>query len=190
MPGSSPGDSAAASDPAKRRGASGPRSWSQKRTGTLSCRIAETFFSLRCLRFAASASALSDEGNVMELTTTVPDPAATSTWSTPPARVATTRASPPSAGSSQSRETSSSSSSEAGSGRAEVNSSEPSGRNAAPPSPFALRVRRRAGRSPAGSTSHSAVTHLVRLGFSVWTAVTSRLPSGDSRSPAPRGRST
>ena len=77
-----------------------------------------------------------------------------------------------------------------GSGRAEVNSSEPSGRNAAPLSPLALRVSRRAGRSPVGSTSHSAVTYLVRLGFSVCTAVTSRVPSGESARPEPRGRST
>ena len=46
-----------------------------------------------------------------------------------------------------------------------MNSSEPSGRNAAPPSPLALRVSRRAGRSPVGSTSHSAVTHFVVFGF-------------------------
>ena len=182
--------SSSASRPVKMRGAPGPRSSSQNRTGTLWCRIAVTFFSLRSLRFACSASWVSEDGKVLAETTTVPESAATWTSSMPPGREATTRASPPSAGSSHSSVSSVwSSSSSAGSGRAEVNSSEPSGRKAAPASPFALRVRRRAGRSPAGSVSQSAVTYLVRLEFSVCTAVTSRVPSGDRVRPAPRGSS-
>ena len=62
--------------------------------------------------------------------------------------------------------------------------------NAALASPFALRVSRRAGSSPVGSTSHSAVTNLVFLASSVATAVTSRVPSGDSTSPLSRGMAT
>ncbi len=62
--GSSPSAAGSPSVPAKSRGAPGPRSWSQNRTGTRSCRIAETFFSLRSLRFAASASSVSEPGNV------------------------------------------------------------------------------------------------------------------------------
>ena len=73
--------------PENRRGWSGPRSWSQNLTGTLSCRIAETFFSLRSLRFFASDSSLEEDGNVGEESTTVPASDATSTWSTPPAAV-------------------------------------------------------------------------------------------------------
>ena len=147
--------------------------------------------SLRALRFSFSSSSVVEDGNVAEVTTTVPAPDATRTSLIPPGRVATTRASPPPDGSSQSwlLASSSSSTSSSGSGRAEVNSSDPSGRKAAPPSPLALRVSRRAGASPAGSTSQSAVTYFVRLGFSVETAVTNLPPSGESTRPEPRGRS-
>ncbi len=126
---------------------------------------------------------------VSEASTIVPASAATRVAPMPPARDAITRASPPAAGSSQSSVVSSSSSA-VGSGRAEVNSSEPSGRKTGLPSPFALRVSRRAGSLPSGSTSHSEVTKRVRFGSSVCTAVTSRVPSGDRLSPAPRGSST
>ena len=90
-------------------------------------------------------------GSVADVSTTVPVVAAATAPCTPPARTATTRASPPPAGRSQRaaggvlvrpRPV--------GSGRAEVNSRPPSGRNAAGVSPLALRVSRRAGRSPAG----------------------------------------
>jgi hypothetical protein len=61
---------------------------------------------------------------------------------------------------------------------------------AAPLSPLALRVSRRAGRSPAGSISHSAETYFVLSGPSVARLETSRVPSGESASPAARGRAT
>ena len=54
--------SSSTSVPVKIRGAPGPRSSSQNRTGTLSCRIAVTFLSLRSLRFAFSASWVSEDG--------------------------------------------------------------------------------------------------------------------------------
>ena len=62
--------------------------------------------------------------------------------------------------------------------------------NAALASPLALRVSRRAGFSPVGSTSHSAVTNFVVLASSVATLVTSRDPSGDSTNPLTRGMAT
>ena len=57
-------------------------------------------------------------------------------------------------------------------------------------SPARLRVRRAAGRSPAGSTSHSDVTCDVRSGERPATTVTSRRPSGLRASPDRRGRAT
>ena len=51
------------------------------------------------------------------------------------------------------------------------------------------RVSLRAGRTPAGSISHSAVRKRVRFGSGVATVVTSRAPSGDTARPANRGRS-
>ncbi|WP_223842905.1 hypothetical protein [Amycolatopsis methanolica] len=136
---------------------SGPRSWSQKRMGYSSCRIADTPASLRALRSSASCSALVAEGIIGAPASTVPASAATATARTPPAGAAITRASPPEAGCSHSALLGPSSLSAAASGRAETNSRSPDGVKAAPDSPSVLRVSRRAGRSPAGSTSHSAV---------------------------------
>ncbi len=175
-----------AAGPGRGRGR-GPRT----ARGTLSCRIAVTFLSLRSLRRFSSSSAVCDEGSVGDTTTTVGARLAVTTPETPPGRTATTRASPPPAGSSHSAGFASSSLSVAcGFGRALTNSSDPSGRNAAPDSPLALRVSRRAGRRPSGSTSHSAVTYFVRLGSRVATAVTSLVPSGLSVSPPVRGNAT
>src|SRR5690606_31314162 len=74
-----------------------------------------------------------------------------------------------------------------GSGRVEVNSSEPSGAQTGEDSPGALRVSRRAGRSPAGSTSHSADCHFFPAASSVATEIASREPSSDSASAPMRG---
>ncbi len=90
-------------------------------------------------------------------TATVPLSRATTTPPMPPGREATTRASPV-RGRSHSMLGTSSSPLPSGSGRAEVNSTSPSGVNTGLPSPLALRVRRRAGSAPVGSTSHSALT--------------------------------
>src|ERR687898_1082770 len=154
--------------------------------------MAATLWSLRCLRRCSSSSALSEEGSVFEASTTAPLPLATTIRSTPPGRVATTSASPPPAGRLQSAAgaSSSSGSSASGSGRADTNRRDPSGVKQAPDSPLALRVSRRAGRSPVGSTSHRAVTYFVRLGLSVVTPVTRRAPSKDSASPLRRGSAT
>lgn len=77
-----------------------------------------------------------------------------------------------------------------GSGRADVKKRSPFAANAAPASPFALRVMRRAGCSPWGSISHSAVPYSVPFALSVATVVTSRDPSGLSTSPLSRGIAT
>ena len=77
-----------------------------------------------------------------------------------------------------------------GSGRAEVNSSEPSGAQAGEDSPGALRVSRRAGRSPAGSTSHSADCHFFFSASRVCTETASRVPSADRARPPIRGSAT
>ncbi len=156
-PSSVPGVVSPGTRPANRRTWSGPRSASQNRTGYSSWRIAETLRSLRALRRFSSSSPPAEPGSVLDASTTVPSSAATAAPSTPPGRTATTRASPPPAGSSHSAG-GRSSSFERSSGRAEVNSNPPSGRNATGVSPLALRVSRRAGRTPAGSTSHSAET--------------------------------
>ncbi len=76
---------------------------------------------------------------------------------TPPGGEAITRASPPPAGSSHNAVVGSCAGSASGSGRAEVNSRSPSAVNPATDSPLSLRVSRRAGRAPAGSTSHRAL---------------------------------
>src|SRR5664280_1241967 len=139
---------------------------------------------------ARSASASWQPAKTPHWTTTVGAQRAVARPSTPPGGSATGRASPPPAGSSHSRVGSSTRSAffPAGSERLEVNTSEPSGRKAGAASPAADRVSRRSGRTPLGSSSHSAVTYLVRSGLSVPTDVTSRLPSGESASPAARGR--
>ncbi len=82
-------------------------------------------------------------GSVADSTMIVPLPAATVTPEMPPGRVAITRASPPSDGSSHSAAFSSSAGSPSGSGLALAKTTDPSGRNAAPDSPLALRVNRR-----------------------------------------------
>src|SRR5207237_10637879 len=74
-----------------------------------------------------------------------------------------------------------------GSGRAEVNTTEPSGRKAAPVSPLAERVSRRGGAAPAGSSCHRAERNFVPSGATVATDVTRRDPSGESPTPEARG---
>src|SRR5579875_2384026 len=101
--------------------------------------------------------------------------------------LATCLASPPAAGSSQSAAWSSSGSVTAGSGRLELNSTPPSGRNVAADSPGADRVSRRAARTPAGSSSHSALTYFLPSADLVATEVTSREPSVASAKPDRRG---
>ena len=105
---------------------------------------------------------------------------------------ATRRASPPPAGSSHRRATSPSGLGVGrrprGRARAEVNSSDPSGRKAALASPGAERVSRRGAASPAGSSSHRALRTSCRRGPAVATEVTRRAPSGERARPATRGR--
>ena len=105
----------------------------------------------------------------------------------PPGRPSTGRASPPPGGRLHSIGLGSPASVAVGSGRAEVNSSEPSGAQTGEDSPGALRVSRRAGRAPAGSTSHSADCHFFFAGSSVATETASREPSTDSASAPIRG---
>jgi hypothetical protein len=105
----------------------------------------------------------------------------------PDGRLTTGRASPPVAGSTHSAALGSPFSVAPGSGRAEVNSSEPSGAQAGEDSPGALRVSRWAGRSPAGWTSHSADCHFFFSASSVCTEIASRVPSADSASAPIRG---
>ena len=127
-------------------------------------------------------------GSVLAAATTVPASLATTGGPIPPARVPTTWASPAGGSRQSAAGASSAASASSGSGRAEVKSRSPSGRNAGPDSPVP-RVSLRAGRSPAGSISHSAVRKRVRFGSGVATVVTSRAPSGDTARPANRGRS-
>ena len=87
---------------------------------------------------------------------TAPACRATTGPDSPPAARASTRGSP--AGGSTHSAASSSSPSPSGSGRAEVNSSEPSGRNAGADSPFSDRVSR-TGSPPSSGTSQSADTY-------------------------------
>ncbi len=108
------------------------------------------------MRPDSSLASSVDEGSTDEPTSTVPAWRATTTPPSPPGRWATVRASPPAAGRSHSAAGASSSLSSPG--RTEENRRSPDGVNAAPDSPFAPRVRRRAGRRPVGSTSHNAVT--------------------------------
>ena len=179
----------ASNRPVSRRGAPGPRSESQYRTGYCSCRIAVTLASVRALRRSASDSGSWPEPGMVSLrSTTSPEPRATTRPESPPGRVATTRASPPPGGRAHSAPFGRSGpSATSGSGRADVNSSVPSGVKAPSFSPSTERVRRRAGRAPVGSTSHRAVTKRVASGSRVCRPVTSRVPSGDSSSPPVRG---
>jgi hypothetical protein len=176
---------------ASSRGRSGPRSWSQNRTGWPSCRIAVTFAVRRAFRRAASSSAVTAPGSVAAVHATVPAVRATTGLPSPPGRVPWSVASPPPAGSRHSAAGGSSPSfSPSGSGRAERKSRSPVGVKAGSLSPGSPRVSRRAGRTPAGSTSHSAPRYRVPSASGVETWVTSRVPSGASTSPAQRGRAT
>src|SRR3954447_8432216 len=119
---------------------------------------------------------------VAAATTTSPVSAATAKPAIPDERVTTGRASPP-AGRLQSAGLGSPSSFAPGTGRVEVNSRAPSGRNAGEDSPGALRVSRRAGAVPAGSTSHRADCHFLFSPSSVATETTRRDPSADRARP-------
>jgi hypothetical protein len=121
-------------------------------------------------------------------TTTSPVSAATVNAAMPEGRLTTGRASPPCAGSTQSAAFGSPFSVAPGSGRAEVNSSEPSGAQAGEDSPGALRVSRWAGRSPLGSTSQSADCHFFFSASRVCTEIARRVPSADRARPPIRGR--
>ena len=96
---SPPPGSAVTGDAASSRGRAGPRSWSQNRTGVLSCRIAVTLASLRAARRVASSSAVTAPGRVADVQTTVPASRATTGPPSPPGRVPAATASPPPAGS-------------------------------------------------------------------------------------------
>src|SRR5690554_5165256 len=122
--------------------------------------------------------------------TTAGEDRAVRTPRTPPGRDATIRASPPPAGMTHSAGTSEGSSVLAASalGREEVKRRSPSGVKAGPDSPWADRVRRRAGLARVGYTSHSAVCTLVASWLTVETWVTRREPSGERTSPDIRGR--
>ena len=181
-------------------GWSGPRSWSQYLTGADSCKMAVMPASLRSWRSRASSSALLPlpaAGSTGELSTIPPASLATSAAVTPPGRAATTRASPPAAGSSHSAATSSPEPAppsgpvffRPGSGRLEVNSSDPSGRKRGLPSPSADRVSRRAG-PPWVSIRQMLVRYFFLSALSVCTAAASQVPSGASRSAATRGIAT
>ena len=87
---------------ANRRNSAGPRSWSQYRTGTDSCRIAVTPASSRAWRRSASPSDPAPEpgpGRTGAASTTWSLAAAVSAALTPPGSAATRTASPPPAGS-------------------------------------------------------------------------------------------
>ena len=91
---------------------------------------------------------------------TVSASVATSASKTPPGGVAMTRASPPWAGRSQRADVGSApepAGAPSGSGLAEVKRRSPERAKTADDSPFVERVSRRAGASPAGSSSHRAV---------------------------------
>ncbi len=130
-------------------------------------------------------------GSTGEVRTMAPLPRAASTAATPPGRAAITLASPPAAGSSHSELTSSAEPlvwalPTPGSGRFEVNSSDPSGRKRGLPSPSADRVSRRAG-PPCVSIRQMLVRYFFRSALSVCTAAASQLPSGASRKAPTRG---
>ena len=152
--------------------------------------------SLRSWRSRASSAALSPlpaPGSTGAPTTIPPASLATSAAVTPPGSAATTRASPPDAGSSQSAATSPRSPSglvaAAGSGRLEVNSSDPSGRKRGLPSPSADLVSRRAG-PPCASILQMLVRYFFLSALRVCTAAASQVPSGASRSAVTRGSAT
>ncbi len=127
-------------------------------------------------------------GSTGELSTMVPAPRAASAAVTPPGRAAMTLASPPPGGSSHRAAVSADTPSwlAPGSGRLDVNSSDPSGRNRGLASPSADRVSRRAG-PPPGSTRHRLVRYFFPSALSVCTAAASQSPSGDNRRAVTRG---
>lgn len=151
--------------------------------------------SSRSWRSRASSAALSPfpaAGSTGAPTTIAPASLATSAAVTPPGSAATTRASPPAAGNSQSAATSPESGSffaPAGSGRLEVNSSDPSGRKRGLPSPSADLVGRRAG-PPCASILQMLVRYFFLSALRVCTAAASQVPSGVSRSAVTRGTAT
>ncbi|HEX2745592.1 MAG TPA: hypothetical protein VHO07_18530 [Streptosporangiaceae bacterium] len=113
---------------------------------------------------------------------------------TPPGSAASTLASPPADGRSQSELTSAPEPSgralaAPGSGRREVNSSDPSGRKRGLLSPSADLVSRRAG-PPWVSIRQMLVRYFFRSALSVCTVAASQFPSGDSRSVPTRGTAT
>src|SRR6516165_11026319 len=135
-----------------------------------------------------------DAGSTGEVSTTVPASLAASAAATPPGSAATTLASPPPGGSSHSAATSAGGPSfpdlsAPGSGRPDVNSRDPSGRNRGLASPSADRVSRRGG-PPSVSIRQMLVRYFFRSALSVCTAAASQLPSGDSRSAVTRGIAT
>src|SRR5689334_16501269 len=107
------------------------------------------------------------DGNSGPLTTTAPALRAARTMLTPPGMQSTSTASPPAAGNRHN---------DAGGlsllptfspvGRDERNSKSPSAVNAGLDSPLEPRVSRRAGLSPAGSSSHTALRYSVFLWLS------------------------
>jgi hypothetical protein len=124
----------------------------------------------------------------------VPAWLATSAAAIPPGSLAIGLASPSPAGSSHSEAPSEvvpscRALSAPGSGRFEVNSSDPSGRKRGLASPSADRVSRRAW-PPCGSIRHTLVRYFLPSALRVWIAAASQLPSGDSRSAPIRGIAT
>ena len=116
---------------------------------------------------------------------------ATSAALTPPGGAAMILASPPPGGSSHSAAASPSllGALAPGSGRLEVNNSDPSGRNRGLASPSADRVSLRDG-PPWVSIRQMLVRYVFRSGLSVCTAAASQLPSGASRNAPIRGIAT
>src|SRR5699024_5450672 len=150
------------------------------------CRIASTLRSLRSLRIFSSSSRLFASGCTFPFTTVACASRAVSAGRTRPGSSAATCASPPAAGRHQSFAASASSS--CLDGRAEVNSRSPLAVKTGPLSPWVPCVRRRAGRAPVGSISHSAVVYFVLSSLTVATVVTSRRASGEIARPESRGR--
>ena len=138
-----------------------------------------------CCPCAAARSRLSSstpdaERSSFAATTVAAAARAVRTPSTPPGSASTSTASPPAAGNRHNDAGGLSSSSV---GRAATNRRSPSAVKVGDDSPFAPRVRRRAGCLPAGSSSHIALTNSVRFSLSSAIDVTTRDPSGDTARP-------
>src|SRR3984885_7476251 len=162
--------------------------------------MAVTPASARSLRSRASSPALfvssapPADGSTGEATTMVPASLATSAAAIPPGSLTTGLASPSPAGSSHSAATSGAAPScrawsAPGSGRLEVNSSDPSGRKRGLASPSADLVSRRGG-PPPGSIRQTLVRYFLPSALRVWMAAASQPPSGESRSAPIRGIAT